>query len=77
MRVESVLVSGALPVVGRSINGWTSVWRKSRLELNENKKNDLLWLILHRALKGRYALKTWRYIDNDKCALCDFSTVSA
>lgn len=58
-------------VVGRSINRWTSVWRKSRLKLNENKKNDLLWLILHRAVKVRYALKIWGYIDNDKCALCD------
>ena len=57
-------------VVGRPINRWASVWRKSRLKLNENKKNDLLWLILHRAVKVRYALKTWGYIDNDRCSLC-------
>ena len=58
-------------IVGRSINRWASVWRKSHLKLNENKKNDLLWLILHRAIKVRYALKTWGYIENDKCALCN------
>lgn len=58
-------------VVGRPINRWASVWRKSRLKLNENKKNDILWLIIHRAVKVRYALKSWGYIDNDKCALCN------
>ena len=58
-------------VVGRPINRWASVWRKSRLKLNENKKNDLLWLILHRAVRVRYSLKSWGYIDNDKCTVCD------
>ena len=57
-------------IVGRSINRWASIWRKSRLKLNENKKNDLLWLTLHRAVKVRYALKTWGYIENGNCALC-------
>ena len=37
----------------------------------ENKKTDLLWLIVHRAIKVRYALKTWGYkLKSDKCALC-------
>lgn len=58
-------------VVGRPINRWASVWRKSRLKLNENKKNDLLWLILHRVVKIRYALKSWGCIDTDRCALCN------
>lgn len=58
-------------VVGRPINRWASVWRKSRLKLNENKKNDLLWLILHRAVRVRYSLKAWGYIQNDKCAICN------
>lgn len=58
-------------VVGRPINRWASVWRKSRLKLNENKKNDLLWLILHRAVRVRYSLKNWGYINNDKCAVCN------
>ena len=57
-------------VVGRPINRWASVWRKSHLKLNENKKNDLLWLILHHTVKVRYALRTWGYIDNDRCSLC-------
>lgn len=60
--------SGA--VVGRPINQWASVWRKSRLKLIENKKNDLLWLILHRPVRVRYSLKKWGYIGNDKCAIC-------
>lgn len=58
-------------VVGRPINRWASVWRKSHLKLCENKKNDLLWLILHRAVRVRYSLNSWGYINNDKCAVCD------
>ena len=55
----------------RPINRWAAVWRKSRLKLIENKKTDLLWLIFSRAIKVRYALKTWRYkIRSEKCALC-------
>ena len=57
--------------VGRPINRWASVWRKSRLKLVENKKSDLIWLILHRAVKVRYSLKVWGYkVRSDKCALC-------
>ena len=57
--------------VGRPINRWASVWRKSRLKLIENKKNDLVWLILHCAVKVRYSLKVWGYkVKSDKCALC-------
>lgn len=58
-------------VVGRPINQWASAWRKSRFKLCENKKNDILWLILHRAVRVRYSLKSWGYINNDKCAVCD------
>ena len=53
------------------INQWATVWRKSCLKLIENKKNDLLWLILHRAVHVRYSLKSWGYIDNDRCTLCN------
>ena len=56
--------------VGRPINRWASVWSKSRLKLVENKKNDSLWRILHRAVRVRYSLKLWGYIENDKCAVC-------
>ena len=56
--------------VGRPINRWASVWRKYRLKLVENKKSDLIWLILHRAVKVRYSLKLWGYkVKSDKCAL--------
>ena len=58
-------------VVDRPINRWASVWRKSRLKLVENKKNDLIWLLIHRVVRVRYALKSWGYIDNDKCAICN------
>ena len=56
-------------VLIRPINRWATVWQKSRLKLHENKKN-LLWLILHCAVRVQYSLKTWGYIDNDKCAIC-------
>ena len=55
----------------RPMNWWAAVWRKSRLKLIENKKTDILWLTIHRAIKVRYALKTWGYkLKSDKCALC-------
>ena len=37
----------------RPINRWAVVWRKSRLKLIGDKKTDLLWLIIHRAIKRR------------------------
>ena len=46
------------------------MWRKSRFKIIENKKNDLLWLLLHRVVRVRYSLKNWGYIDFDKCASC-------
>lgn len=58
-------------VLDRPINRWASVWRKSRLKLIENKKNDLLWLIIHRVVRVRYALKSWGYISVDRCAVCN------
>ena len=57
-------------VVGRPINRWASVWRKSRLKIIENKKNDLIWLIIHCAVRVRYTLKCWGVIDSDRCASC-------
>ena len=55
----------------RPINWWATVWRKSRLKLIENKKSDLLWLIIHRVIKVRYALKAWGYkVKSDKFSLC-------
>ena len=44
---------------------------KSRLKVIENRKNDLVWLLIHRAIRVRYALKTWEYIDVDKCTICN------
>ena len=57
-------------IVGRPINWWAAVWRKSRFKLIENKKNDLLWLLLHNAVRTRCNLKAWGYIDSDRCAVC-------
>ena len=55
----------------RPINQWATVWRKSRLRLIENKKSDLLLLIIHCAIKVCYMLKAWAYkVKSDKCALC-------
>ena len=57
-------------VVGHPINPWASVWRKSRLKFTENKKCDLIWLLLHDAVRVRYNLRAWAYIDTDLCAVC-------
>ena len=46
------------------------MWRKSRFKLIENKKNDLMWLLIHRAIRVRYVLKLWGYINSDRCAMC-------
>ena len=46
------------------------MWRKSRLKIIENKKNDLIWLLIHCAVRVRYSLKSWGYIDSDRCAMC-------
>ena len=58
-------------VLDRPINRWALVWRKSRLKLIENKKNDLLWLIIHRVVRVRFALKSRGYISVDRCAVCN------
>ena len=58
-------------VVGRPINRWAWVWRKSRFKMVENKKNDLIWLLIHRVIRVRYALKRWGCINSDKCAVCN------
>ena len=38
--------------------------------LAQNKKSDILWLVLHRAVRVRYSIKLWGYISDDKCAIC-------
>ena len=57
-------------VVGRPIIRWVSVWRKSRLKFIENYKCDVLWLLLHNAVRVRYNLRVWGYIASDRCAVC-------
>ena len=57
-------------VVCHPINWWVAVWRKARFKLVENKKNDLLLLILHDVVRTRCNLKPWGYIDSDRCAVC-------
>ena len=65
-------VSGSLPWDAPCISRWASVWRKSRLKIPENSKNDLLWLIIHRVTRVQYALKVWglEIMKSDKCAFC-------
>ena len=58
-------------VVGRAINWWAWVLRKSRFKVTENRKNDLVWLLVHRAIRVHYALKIWGYIDVNKYAICN------
>ena len=45
-------------------------WSLVRDDFCENFKNDLLWLIVLRAVKVRDALKNWGYINSDRCASC-------
>ena len=44
-------------VVGRPINQWAWVWRKSRFKVIENRKNALVWLLIHRAIRVRQSVK--------------------
>ena len=46
-------------------------WAKVRDPAGDNKMNDLFWLITHRAIKVRDAMKRWGYIDSDRCAFCN------
>ncbi len=45
-------------------------WKFVRDGFCENFKNDLLWLIVLRAVKVRDSMKNWGYINSDKCAIC-------
>ena len=56
--------------LGRPINWWASVWRKSRLKLIENRKNDLIWFLIHRVVRVRSNLKNWGYIRTNRCSMC-------
>ena len=46
------------------------MWRKSCFKLIEKKRNDLLWLLLHNAVRTSCNLKAWGCIDSDHCAVC-------
>ena len=48
-----------------------SFWKFVRDDFTENYKNDLIWLIILRAVKVRDSLKNWGYIDNNLCAYCN------
>ena len=45
-------------------------WSLVRDGFSENFKNDLLWLIVLRAVKVRDSLKNWGYINSARCASC-------
>ena len=57
-------------ILGHPIQRWALVWRKSRLKQIDKCKNDLLWLIIHRAVLVRENLNSWHYIGENRCALC-------
>ena len=42
-----------------------------RDDFSENFKNDLLWLIVLRAIKVRDSMRSWGYIASDRCAKCN------
>ena len=45
-------------------------WSRVRDPFSENIKNDLSWLISLRAVKVRYSLRNWGYINYDICGSC-------
>ena len=45
-------------------------WSLVRDGFCQNFKNDLLWLIILRAVKVRDSMKNWGYINSDRCASC-------
>ena len=45
-------------------------WAKVR-DLGDNRFNDLFWLIALRGIKVRDSLRTWGYINSDRCATCN------
>lgn len=60
--IESDLAVFWESVVGRPIFRWASVWRKSCLKLIENRKNDVLWLLLHNVVRVQN--------NSEQCAVC-------
>ncbi len=46
-------------------------WANVRDSFSENFKNDLSWLITLRGVKVRDSLRSWGYIDSDRCAACN------
>lgn len=46
-------------------------WSLVRETFTENYKNDIAWLITLKGIKVRASLRSWGYIDSDKCAYCD------
>ena len=46
-------------------------WSLVRETFTENYNNDIAWLITLKGIKVRASLRSWRYIDSDKCAYCD------
>jgi len=49
---------------------WETLWERVRQRTSENKKNDLLWAIVHRGIKVRDRLYEWQVTQNRNCATC-------
>ncbi len=56
----------------QSVPSWFQSTVKNEV-LIENKKNDLIMLLIQRAVGVHFALMSWGYISSDKCALCNRS----
>jgi len=50
---------------------WDTLWARVRQRTSENKKNDLLWAIVHRGIKVRERLYEWQVTQVRHCASCD------
>lgn len=70
-RSSPPLLSGAwVAILGPGL-GLKDHWPTVRDALSENFKNDLVWAITLRTVKVRDSLKSWGYIDSDRCAFCN------
>lgn len=73
--LSQTVASPLLPPFWRAYIGPTlnsdDHWSLVRETFTENYKNDIAWLITLKGIKVRASLRSWRYIDSDRCAYCD------
>ena len=49
---------------------WKTLWNFVFDDFTENRKNELQWFILHRAVKTAQKLAEWKYLISPNCSVC-------